>query len=229
MKTDYLSQCNDQGLSEKDFKTLFCRRCRNQSCNLSRWGESRWKSRMDTQVEHLLERPLFADPNDSNFESLRRIEFESLLHKAEALIVSDLKGDWDVPAYFKTEQVHLAEVAPQETKEGSLSKVEEALRAMRNKGSNIIDKKPEPIPPPSIGEEEIKEELNGEPEREEPPIAVAPAPVPAPMPAPMPAPAQASKRKGLMIGGGQEPPPPQNDWGVPQEKVVKVGAKIKFS
>ena len=202
MKTDYLSQCNDQGLSEKDFKTLFCRRCRNQSCNLSRWGESRWKSRMDTQVEHLLERPLFAYPNDSNFESLRRIEFESLLHKAESLIVSDLKGDWDVPAYFKTEQVHLAEVAPQETKEGSLSKVEEALRAMRNKGSNIIDKKPEPIPPPSIDEGEIEEEPNVEPqpEREEPPIAVAPAPIPAPVPASPPAPAQASKRKGLMIG-----------------------------
>ena len=167
---------------------------------------------MDTQVEHLLERPLFADPNDSNFESLRRIEFESLLHKAEALIVSDLKGDWDVPAYFKTGQVHLAEVAPQETKEGSLSKVEEALRAMRNKGSNIIDKKPEPIPPPSIDEEEIGEELNDEPEpeREEPPTAVAPAPVPAPVPASPSAPAQASKRKGLMVGGGQEPPPPSS-------------------
>ena len=181
---------------------------------------------MDTQVEHLLEMPLFADPNDSNFESLRGIEFESMLHKAEALIVSDLKGDWDVPAYFKTEQVHLAEVAPQETGEGTLSKVEEALKAMRNKGSNIIGKKPEPIPPPLIDGDEVEEspDVELQPEREKPPVAVAPAPIPAPILAP------ASKRKGLMVGGGQaEPSPPQNDWGVPQEKTVKVGAKIKFS
>ena len=188
---------------------------------------------MDTQVDYLLESPLFADPNDSNFESLRRIEFESLLHKAEALIVSDLKGDWDVPAYFKTEQVHLAEVTPEETKEGSLSKVEEALKAMRNKGSNIIDKKPEPVPPPVVEEEVVEEEVVEEEVVEEEPQAERELPIttaPAPMPAHAPTHAHASKRKGLMIGGSQpEPAPPQNDWGVPQEKVVKVGAKIKFS
>ena len=179
---------------------------------------------MDTQVDYLLESPLFADPNDSNFESLRRIEFESLLHKAEALIVSDLKGDWDVPAYFKTGQVHLAEVTPEETKESSLSKVEEALKAMRNKGSNIIDKKPEPVPPPVVEEEVVEEEVVEEEPQAERELPITTAPMPAPTHA------HASKRKGLMIGGSQpEPAPPQNDWGVPQEKVVKVGAKIKFS
>lgn len=93
MKADYLNQCNDQGLSEIEFRGLFCRRCKNQECTQSQWGSSLWKSRMDTQVGYLLENPRFANTDDPMFEGLKDIEFESLLHKAEALIISDLKGD----------------------------------------------------------------------------------------------------------------------------------------
>jgi hypothetical protein len=74
-KTDLLSSCNDQNLSEKDFTGLFCRRCRNRSCERAGWAFSSWDERISSQVDRLILNPnIISQAEASRWEGLSDLE-----------------------------------------------------------------------------------------------------------------------------------------------------------
>lgn len=98
--TQFCRETNEthKSVSEKDFRLLWCKRCRNQECRFSQWGDGLWKSRMDTQVDRLLDNPLFGDPRQEQFRYLQDIIFEDMKHHAVALHLSSANNDWEIPS-----------------------------------------------------------------------------------------------------------------------------------
>lgn len=88
---------HQSNISPDQFKQTFCRVCRNESCQNSLAGTSRWSQRMLSQRDVLLDNPRFADPNDPRFEHLRNLDFEDMLRQAMTLEISAQRGDWEIP------------------------------------------------------------------------------------------------------------------------------------
>lgn len=108
-KRDMWAECyageHQRNISPEDFKRVFCQRCRNPECSNSAVGQSRWVNRMETQVDLLLDNPLFADPDDPRFKALRELDFASAVREAVALEVSSRKGDWTIPTDEEIDRV----------------------------------------------------------------------------------------------------------------------------
>jgi hypothetical protein len=81
--------------SPEAFRMQFCTVCRNVECSESAVSKSRWQARMDTQVDRLLENPLFGDPNDPKFRDITSMDFEDRLREAMALEISSQRNDWE--------------------------------------------------------------------------------------------------------------------------------------
>jgi hypothetical protein len=81
--------------SPEAFKYQFCSQCRQAACTNSAMGKSRWQARIETQEDRLLNHPMFADPNDPQFQEVRQLDFPDLLRKAMKLEISARKGDWE--------------------------------------------------------------------------------------------------------------------------------------
>ena len=92
-RTDLLKECNELGLSENEFQSTFCQRCKNHSCERSGWGWSSWEERISTQEDRFLVNPKFANPLDGRFERVREQDFPMLM--AEAIRQNSGHG-WDV-------------------------------------------------------------------------------------------------------------------------------------
>jgi|GEM_PF-1741531 len=89
-------------VSPNDFERMFCRQCRNPTCDRSAGSGLRWLKRILTQEDRLLSNPKFADPNDPRFKEIRSVEFPSALKEAMKLEISDRRGDWTVPTEADT-------------------------------------------------------------------------------------------------------------------------------
>jgi len=101
-KRDLWNDCyageHTRSLSPDDFRRVFCQRCRNAGCSNSAVGTSRWVNRMETQVDLLLNNPLFADPDDPRFEAVRGLDFADMVREALALEIASERGDWEIPS-----------------------------------------------------------------------------------------------------------------------------------
>lgn len=75
MKMDFIEECNNFGVSEKDFETTWCSRCTNDRCIRAR--KSLFAFRAANQMDTLFN-PSRADPNDPEYEFVRRQEFNCL-------------------------------------------------------------------------------------------------------------------------------------------------------
>jgi hypothetical protein len=74
-KNDLLSSCNDQNIPEKDFTGMFCRRCKNRSCERAGWAFSSWDERINTQVDRLILNPnIISQKEASRWEGLSDLE-----------------------------------------------------------------------------------------------------------------------------------------------------------
>lgn len=104
--TDLLGECNSERLPPAEFKSLFCQRCRNQSCGNAGWSGSVWTERMSTQVDRLLNHPLIADEADPKFTNVRALRF---LEIAPPTVINT-RDPWEGPGKGV---VHLAEPDPQ--------------------------------------------------------------------------------------------------------------------
>jgi len=74
---DFWNECFDpaMNISPKEFGQTFCRVCRNIECERSAASGFSWLRRMKTQTERLFDNPTFADPDDPQYEAIRRIDF----------------------------------------------------------------------------------------------------------------------------------------------------------
>lgn len=97
-RNDLWNQCYDGKLPPERFTQMFCRVCRNPECKRSTTHQGRWVDRMMTQVERLLESPLYSDPNDQRFTHIRKLDFTDMLREAVRLEIVDKKGDWEPPS-----------------------------------------------------------------------------------------------------------------------------------
>lgn len=105
--TQFCRETNDthKSVSESEFRVIWCKRCRNQECRFSQWGNGLWKNRMDTQVDRLLDNPLFGDPRQEQFRHLQDILFEDMKHQAVALHLANQNQDWEIPSEKKVSDI----------------------------------------------------------------------------------------------------------------------------
>jgi hypothetical protein len=103
MKNDLLTECNDQRISEVEFTSIFCKRCKNKSCDRAGWASSNWEERMSTQAERLLHNPNIVKQSESSrWEGL--VNLESL----------EITGDTEVwgKASIKVKEYELETIEP---------------------------------------------------------------------------------------------------------------------
>ena len=89
MKKDLLGECNDQKISEVEFTSIFCKRCKNKTCDRAGWASSSWEERISTQADRFLNRPnIVSQSESSRWEGI--VDLESLEATGEIEV-------WGVP------------------------------------------------------------------------------------------------------------------------------------
>ena len=111
--TQFCRETNEthQSVTESEFRLIWCKRCRNQECRFSQWGDGLWQNRMDTQVDRLLDNPLFGDPRQEQFRHLQDIVFEDMKHHAVAIHLANQNQDWEIPSEKKVSEIIKGETA----------------------------------------------------------------------------------------------------------------------
>jgi hypothetical protein len=72
---DLFVECNDMGLSEKEFKQTFCDVCRNRECVRADWAFSSWDKRILTQADRMLINPnIVSQTESSRWEGISNLE-----------------------------------------------------------------------------------------------------------------------------------------------------------
>ena len=66
MKNDLLGECNDSKIPENEFTSIFCKRCKNKSCDRAKWASSSWEERISTQADRFLHNPNIVAQNESS-------------------------------------------------------------------------------------------------------------------------------------------------------------------
>ena len=215
--TQFCRETNEthQSVSESDFRSAWCRRCRNQECRFSQWGEGLWINRMETQVDRLLDNPLFGDPRQEQFRHLQDILFEDMKHQAVPIHIGNMNEDWSVPSeeqvasFMKGE--HLATQEADPYGKNTLSEEKEEEWTDGQTLSKTLEEKPS--------------EVSSQVENAQPFVTNSPT-----LPPSMNTP---SDDMGIMIGGGdpiveEKPPVVIDDWSVPPtvKNIVPIGGKI---
>lgn len=252
MLVDLFNQCysgDHQRMPPEQFKQTFCAACQNSGCKNSRTGQSLWMTRILTQEETLLRNPNFA-PEEMG-ASLP--DFKDMIQRALALEISERKGDWSVASPIEVtnaartlvglapsgfvkppepveppkpvepiEPVKPAEPADRWSVKGDTDNIYEVTRTSDNQWTCSC--KAFAFKKACKHIQDIADKLSRAPE----PIAPI-TPVANSRPAPFLPPSQNTKvpNGGIMIGGGQAQPEPEqpDPWAVP-ERVIKVGAKV---
>jgi len=133
---DLLEGCNEFGISERDFKNMFCVRCKNPECVNAGHAETAWLSRMLTQ-EGIIFNPIRAEEDDPRYRDLRLQEFKDLANQALKVFISGIKNDWTPP-----EDINLDD-------ESSVDIL--AKRFASSPGESLVaPESPPPKPPPLI-------------------------------------------------------------------------------
>lgn len=165
MKKDLFSECFDGRVSPEEFKNTFCDHCRNPSCALAKWDADKFGSRVQTQMDRLFN-PTFADPANPKHRRVREQDFPSLFKEAIRLETADRVGDWSIPS----ENVVLANIAPEPASEESKDLVERAVRSLKGKdqGDQVEDQVlPSEALEAQSGDQEVAEDNSGNSEKKE--------------------------------------------------------------
>lgn len=214
--TQFCRETNEthKSVSEKEFRHIWCKRCRNQECRFSQWGDGLWINRMETQVDRLLENPLFGDPRQEQFRHLQDITFEDMKQHAVALHLSSMNSDWEIPSEKQVndfiENPHL---------ETDFSVRQKSEMAISNENSQILEEK-EPL------KNEIHEEGNlGAASSEEKQLVSTKPNLPPTINTPI-------SDEGIMIGGDEPmskaPNVEVDEWSVPPtvENIIPIGGRV---
>ena len=125
------------------FRQTFCDVCLNAACKNSKGTGTQWARRMANQAELLLNNPNFANPDDPSFDAIRKMDFQSMLHKALAIHVSEQRGDWSVPTEQEIGQVAAGLVG---MKPVGFKMPEEPEKLVGPDGKPLVAEEPEPLP-----------------------------------------------------------------------------------
>ncbi len=227
--TDLMDKfCRDPrlGVSDQEFESLFCHRCRNQECTRANWGRDEFMRRVETQADRLLN-PQQGDPE--RYKNL--VDFASMFQEAMRLEVSAARGDWTVPEFPVTdgksvkaassidEAVNLASRAlrnPRATDQVELPKEDQRLESdeLDDQADDLVDELDDDPPVQAIEHEPYE------------PPRVAP-----PLPRTAPAASNVPMQDGMMVGGAEPPPKAEekvDPWSVPSTRKVKAGAVIRM-
>ena len=110
-KRDWLRECNDQNVPPQEFHQIFCVRCRNPDCTRAGYAGSLWTNRITTQVERLLENPLFADLSMPQYAKVNALDFPDALRQALRIEIANKRKDWEVPPEDLTPEQAMRELA----------------------------------------------------------------------------------------------------------------------
>lgn len=222
---DYWNECYTGVFTEEapeHFKQNVCKFCRNLECVNAGARSNLWTGRMSTQVDRLLDNPVFANPRDPKYTAVTRVVFQDLVKEAVNLEITSKKGDWEIPT--ATETAQYAQKLTTGTTEDSSSAT-----------------------PPSrlVDEVQVKPLPQSLSKAKTPTAAVATSPIiPLPrVPEAVVGPERANfvpravntamPSEGIMLGGSAPsiPAPAFDPWAIPEkkDKVVPVGSKIVLS
>ncbi len=195
---------------EKEFREIFCNRCKNPRCELAQGGDSRWANRMITQEDRLLRNPKFADTKDPKYDKIRLQNFLSLVNEAIELNTQESAADWDLKWDSAQPEMFVSTQEPKPVEEKAIPQAEILVE---EKIEVIVDKTPDPV---TVPDQVIREESPIKPTR----VSFLNTPFPS---------------EGVMVDGSPVPTqvpkpqlPPEDPWAVPKKptNVVPVGAKV---
>ena len=101
-KRDFFEGCNEPGTqwftpNAQEFQKAFCRICRNEECIRAQGATTPWHHRMENQVEHLLNHPVFSDLATDDHKRLAEQAFDDITAKATRLEIARQNQDWEIP------------------------------------------------------------------------------------------------------------------------------------
>jgi|GEM_PF-6344124 len=101
-KRDLFAGCNEPGQrwfqrDPHEFERIHCRICKNADCIRAKGAVSPWATRMQEQVDYLLNAPIFSDMTSPEHKALAEMAFESIRAKAERLEIARERQDWTIP------------------------------------------------------------------------------------------------------------------------------------
>jgi len=115
--------------SLQDLRTVFCSECRNFGCKHAKLAGNPWEQRMATQVDRLLENPLFANLQDPRWSHLRELDFPSLFQESIRLHLAEQRGDWSLPSQREVDAA--MGVIPDQSATEPNPEVERAVKALK--------------------------------------------------------------------------------------------------
>lgn len=103
VKRDFFAGCNEPGSSAyiaepNAFMKVWCARCRRSECVRAKGYVAAWESRMEEQVDYLINAPRFSRVESKEHKALAGMSFASLDAKARRLEVAAKRQDWVVPS-----------------------------------------------------------------------------------------------------------------------------------
>lgn len=107
-KRDFFAGCNEPGssayIADPDaFMKVWCARCRRSECVRAKGYVAAWESRMEEQVDYLINAPRFSRVESNEHKALAGMMFTSLEAKARRLEVAAKRQDWVVPSEAEAE------------------------------------------------------------------------------------------------------------------------------
>ncbi len=200
MKNDLLGECNDQKISEVEFTSIFCKRCKNKRCDRAGWASSSWEERISTQADRFLNNPNIAIQSESSrWEGI--VDFE-LFQAPTSTEIWGLPQTQEKPTTVEVETpLHKVDVKPQE---------EPPTRAKSETPVGFVSDDPIPVSDNPI------------PVVESPNVAEKKSPFRQMNTAP-----QEIIIGGIDSAPKPQPKTPVDDWAVPQKK-LKIGGTFKM-
>jgi hypothetical protein len=93
---DYLRDCNTLGVTEEEFRTIWCIRCIQQECSRSHQGKSRFEARTATWAERLFTNVPRMRESDPRYPRLAAQEFVPVESWKGTSV--QVPASWDPPA-----------------------------------------------------------------------------------------------------------------------------------
>jgi len=159
-RKDLFAGCNEPGKpwfhpDASVFMRTFCRICRNVDCVRAKGAVSPWLTRMQEQVDYLINNPQFSELDTPEHRTLAQMAFDALNAKAERLEIAARRQDWEIP---EIPSDGVAAVASPSVTEDFDEAVKELARAKGRPEPDLPRPNPDTAPAHFVEAEEIEYE-----------------------------------------------------------------------
>jgi hypothetical protein len=101
---DLLFECNDQGMTEKEFTEMFCKVCKNRKCARASWAFSSWDERINTQYDRFFHTPTIKQSEASQYKGISDFEEYHINPVVDIWTPASLDFSKSQPKHYKIEQ-----------------------------------------------------------------------------------------------------------------------------